>query len=178
MLYYILGVMAALVAALIVKGMLSPSTFRVERSTVINGSPQTIFAILNDFHQSVHWSPWEKKDLKMKQTISGSPTGKGAIHEWDGNKDVGQGREEIIESIPHSKVVVRLDFFRPFKGSNTAEFLLHSQGASTKMTWIVYGPVNFIVRLIGLNMDKMIGKDFEAGLANMKAYVEGSGKAA
>lgn len=174
MLYYILGAVALLVIGLFVKAALSPNTFRVERSVVIHGTPQAIFAILNDFHQSVHWSPWEKKDLNMKQTISGPATGKGAIHEWDGNKDVGQGREEIIESIPHSKIGIQLDFFRPFQGRNFAEFWLEPQGTSTKMTWLIHGPLNFIVRLLCLNMDKMIGQDFEAGLANLKEYVEGS----
>ena len=124
MLYYILGAVALLVIGLFVKAALSPNTFRVERSVVIHGTPQAIFAILNDFHQSVHWSPWEKKDLNMKQTISGPATGKGAIHEWDGNKDVARDARKLSNQ---SRI--------PRLGFNSISFVHFRDGTSRSSGW-------------------------------------------
>ena len=172
MLYPILGVVAVLILIVLALGFSRPATFRVERSTTIKAPPTAIYAILSDFRQSECWSPWEKKDLHMKKSFSGPASGQGAIHEWDGNNNVGQGREEIVDVVPNAKIVIQLDFFRPFKGRNMAEFLLEPTGDSTTLRWVIYGPMNFIVRVLCFNMDKMIGKDFEAGLASLKAHLE------
>src|SRR5262249_8521746 len=121
------------------------------------------------------WSPYEKKDPAMKRTLSGAAAGKGAIYEWDGNKDVGKGRMEITDATPSSKVLIKLDFIAPIEGHNTAEFDLQGKGDTTDVTWAIYGPSPFFHKVMSVffNMDKMIGGDFETGLANLKAAVEG-----
>lgn len=174
MLYLIvpLAIVFLLVAIVLCIGFSRPSTFRVQRDITIDASPTAAYAVLSDFHRSEHWSPWEDKDPNMKRIFGGATSGKGATYEWDGDKNVGHGKQEIIEAIPSSKVVVKLDFYRPFRGTNTVEFLMESTGDSTRVQWIMYGPLNFIVRVLCFNMDKMIGGDFEKGLANLKAYLE------
>lgn len=172
MLPIVAGVFAVVVIGVLILGFSRPSTFRVERSIVINASAHTIYELLTDFRQSERWSPWDKKDLNMKKTFGGSATGVGATFEWDGDNNVGHGRQEIVEAVPHSKVVTRLTFFRPFKGQNMAEFQLEPRNGSTNVRWIMYGPLHFIVRVLCFNMDKMIGKDFEQGLSNIKTVVE------
>ena len=113
-------------------------------------------------------------DPAMKRTYSGAASGKGAVYAWEGNSKVGEGRMEITESSPPSKVTIKLDFVKPIEGHNTAEFALEPKGDSTNVTWSMYGPSAYIAKVIGIfvSMDKMIGKDFEAGLANMKAVAE------
>lgn len=110
----------------------------------------------------------------MKRTLSGAASGPGAVYEWDGNKDIGQGRMEILAATPPSKVTLQLDFLKPFQARNTAEFTLQANGNATDVTWALYGPSPYISKLMGLvfNMDRMIGNDFEAGLANLKRLAE------
>jgi hypothetical protein len=108
----------------------------------------------------------------MKKTFSGPATGLGSAFEWEGNQNVGHGRQEIVEAVPNSKVTTRLNFYKPFKGENMAEFLFEPANGGTLVRWVMYGPLNFIVRVLCFNMDKMIGKDFEDGLANIKAHLE------
>lgn len=172
MLYPIFSVVAVLILIVLALGFSRPATFRVERSISIKAPPAAIYAILSDFRQSECWSPWEKKDLNMKKIFGGPASGKGATYEWDGDKNVGHGRQEIVDVVPNSKIVIQLDFFRPFQGTNTVEFLLEPAGDSTTFRWVMYGPTNFIVRVLCFNMDKMIGTDFEIGLANLKAHLE------
>jgi hypothetical protein len=109
----------------------------------------------------------------MKRTFSGAESGKGAVYAWDGDKNVGSGRMEILDTVP-SKILIKLDFFKPFEGHNTAEFTMLPQGDGTNLTWTMYGPANFMSKLIQvfMNLDNMIGKDFEAGLANLKKLTE------
>ena len=130
--------------------------------------------MIADFNAWSAWSPYEKRDPAMKRRFSGKPSGVGAIYEWDGNRNVGQGRMEILESTPPSKVRIDLQFMKPFKAHNVAEFTLDPHGQNTTVTWAMYGPMTFMSRVMGLfiNMDKMIGKDFEAGLQNLKAIAE------
>ncbi len=132
--------------------------------------------ILSDFHQSIHWSPWEKLDPLATMQHSGSQRGVGAIYAWNGNKQVGQGRQEILEATSPSRVVIQLDFFRPFKARNTTEFTMTSQGKTTHVNWAMFGPQPLISKIMCMfmNMDKMVGKDFEKGLASLKSYVESS----
>lgn len=162
-----------LLAALLIYAATRPDTFRVQRSTTIKAAPVQVFAFINDFHQWVTWSPWEKMDPAMKRTYSGAATGQGTIYEWEGNK-VGKGRMEIMESSPAARILIKLDFFKPFEAHNTAEFILQAQGEQTEVTWAMYGPSSYMTKLIHLfiSMDGMVGKDFETGLANLKSIAE------
>ncbi len=170
----ILIVLVVLLAALLGFAATKPDTFRVERSTTIKAPPEKIFPLINDFHNWGAWSPWEKMDPAMKRTHSGAASGKGAVYEWQGNSKVGAGRMEILESSPPSRIRIKLDFIEPFEGHNTAEYTLDGKGGSTTVTWAMYGPANFMSKLmqVFVSMDSMVGKDFEAGLANMKAVAE------
>ena len=167
-------VVVVLIVALLVYATTKPDTFRVQRSASINAPPEKIFPHINDFHSWGAWSPWEKMDPALKRTHSGAPQGKGAIYEWDGNKDVGTGRMEIVETVPPSKVVIKLDFLKPFEAHNQAEFTVTSSGSSTQVTWAMYGPQPYMMKVMGLfcSMDKMVGGQFEKGLADLKALAE------
>ena len=171
----IAGIIVLLVAGLLAYAATRPDSFRVQRTASIKAPPEKIFALINDLKGWPAWSPYEKKDPAMKRTLSGAATGKGAIYEWQGNKEVGKGKMEIAETTPPSKVVIKLDFFEPFEAHNIAEFDLQNKGESTDVTWAIYGPSPFITKLMSVffNMDKMIGRDFEVGLANLKAVAEG-----
>jgi uncharacterized protein YndB with AHSA1/START domain len=165
---------AILFAVLLILAATKPDTFRVERSTSIQAPPEKVFALLDDFHRWSAWSPWEKMDPAMQRTYSGAARGTGAVYEWAGNSKVGKGRMEIVEATPASKVAVRLDFLAPFAAHDTAEFTLASAGDGTNVTWVMHGPNLFIGKVMSVfvSMDRMIGKDFEAGLANLKAAAE------
>ena len=169
----------AVVAAVIVAGILiyattKPDSFTVKRSASIKAPPDRLFALISDFHGWGAWSPYEKKDPDMKRTFGGAALGKGAIYQWDGNKNVGSGSMEIIETTPPSKIVIKLDFLKPFEGHNTAEFTMLPQGDATNVTWLMHGPLPFMGKImhVFINMDRMIGKDFEVGLANLKRLTE------
>jgi uncharacterized protein YndB with AHSA1/START domain len=170
----VVGLLATLIAVVLILALTKPDTFRVGRTTSIKAPPEKIFPLLNDFQSWSAWSPYEKKDPAMKRTFSGPPSGKGAVYEWDGNKNVGQGRMEITGSTPPSNVTLDLDFVKPFEAHNTVVFTLTPQGDSTTVTWTMQGPANFISKVmqVFINMDKMVGTDFEAGLANLKALAE------
>lgn len=172
---------AAIVLAVLIGGILlfattQPDSFRVERKAQIQAAPEKIFAVLNDFHQWDNWSPWSKLDPDMKKKFSGSENGVGSIYEWEGNNQVGQGRMEITESAPHSKIALKLDFLKPMEGHSITEFTLSpaQDSQSTEVTWAMHGPNNYLSKIMCtfVSMDKMIGKDFEAGLSNLKAIAE------
>ncbi len=167
-------VLAAAIAVVLALATTKPSVLRVQRSLAIKSPPDQIFALIDDFHRWGSWSPWETKDPAMKRTFSGSQGGKGAVYAWDGNRNVGSGRMEILESAVPSRIVIKLDFFKPFEGHNTAEFTLLPQGATTTVNWVMYGPAPFLSKVmqVFMNMDNMIGKDFEAGLASLKRLTE------
>ena len=170
----ILIVVVVLIAAILVYAATMPDDFRVQRTTSIKASPEKIFALINDLHRWDSWSPWEKMDPAMQRTFSGATAGKGAVYAWQGNSKVGEGRMEIADTSPPSKVTIKLDFVKPFEAHNTAEFTLEPKGDSTNVTWSMYGPSPYIAKVIGVfaSMDKMIGKDFETGLANLKSAAE------
>jgi hypothetical protein len=170
----ILIVVVIVLAAVLIFAATRPDTFRVQRATSIKAPSEKIFALIDDFHNWGSWSPYEKLDPAMKRTQSGAASGKGAVYEWQGDSKVGQGRMEITDSSAPSKVVIKLDFIKPFEAHNIAEFTLEPKGDSTNVTWAMHGPAPFVTKVIGLfcNMDKMIGKDFETGLANLKAIAE------
>ena len=163
-----------LIAVILGYAATKPDTFRVERTTSIKASPEKIFPLISDFRQWTAWSPWEKKDPAMKRTHSGAPAGKGAAYAWEGNSEVGAGRMEIVESTPTSKVGIKLDFIKPFEGHNVADFNLVPKGETTNVTWTMSGPRPFIAKVMSvfMDIDTMIGKDFEVGLANMKNVAE------
>ena len=167
-------ILAIAIAAILVLAATKPNTLRVQRAIDIKAPAEKIFPLISDFHQWKSWSPYETKDPAMKRTYSGTDSGKGAAYAWDGNKNVGSGRMEILETSAPQKIVIKLDFFTPFEGHNTAEFTMLPQGNGTHVTWVMYGPANFMSRLIQvfMNLDNMIGKDFEAGLANLKKLTE------
>jgi len=167
-------VVVVLLAAILIFAATTPDTFRVQRATSIKAPPEKIFPLINDLHSWGSWSPWEKMDPAMKRTFSGAASGKGAVYEWEGNHEVGKGRMEITESSPPSKVGIKLDFIKPFEAHNIAEFTLESKGDSTNVTWAMHGPNPYIAKVIHIffSMDSMVGKQFEAGLANLKTIAE------
>jgi uncharacterized protein YndB with AHSA1/START domain len=167
-------VILVVIAVVLVLAAAKPDAFRVERSAVIDAAPERIFALINDFHQWTAWSPWEKIDPDMKRSYSGAAGGEGAAYAWEGNNKVGRGRMEIAQSSPPSRIVIKLDFLKPFETHNTAEFTLVPKGGATALTWAMYGPQPFISKVMTLfiSMDTLVGKDFEKGLANLKAAAE------
>ena len=167
-------VVVLLIAVVLVFAATMPDDFRVQRTTSIKAPPEKIFPLINDLHRWGSWSPWEKMDPDMKRTYSGAANGKGAAYAWQGNRKVGEGRMEIADTSPPSKISIKLDFVKPFEAHNTAEFTLEPKGESTNVTWTMYGPSAYIAKVMGIfvSMDKMIGSDFETGLANMKAVAE------
>lgn len=169
-----IGLVLLVIAAIFVLALTKPNTFRVERSITINTSPEKIAALINDFHQWNAWSPWAKLDPAMKTTYSGPASGPRAVYEWEGSSKVGKGRMEIL-SVEPQKTSIKLDFLKPFEGHNIADFVLEPQGSSTRVNWIMYGPLNLIpgkLMSVFTTMDKMIGPDFDKGLANMKTAAE------
>ena len=171
-------VLAIAIAAVLILAATKPDAFSVERTIDVKAPPDRIFPLINDFHQWVSWSPYENKDPAMKRSYSGAESGKGAVYGWEGNKNVGSGRMEILDAQAPSKIIINLDFFTPFEGHNTAEFTMLPQGdatnVTTEVTWLMHGPSRFIGKVmhVFINMDRMVGKDFEIGLANLKRLAE------
>jgi hypothetical protein len=167
-------VLVVAIAIILILAAAKPDTFSVARAATVKAPPEKIFSWINDFHQWKSWSPYENKDPAMKRSYSGAAEGKGAVYGWEGNKNVGSGRMEILETLMPSKVVIKLDFFTPFEGHNTAEFSLLPQGDATAVTWRMHGPAPFMSKVmqVFMNLDHMIGKDFEIGLANLKNLAE------
>ncbi len=168
----ILAVVA--VAGLLVYAATRPNIFRVERAVSIDATPERIFAFLSDFHNWPTWSPWEKIDPALTRTYSGAESGPGAVYAWSGNKKVGAGQMEIVEASPPTRVAIKLDFVRPFEAHNRVDFKLIPEGQGTRVVWAMHGPSPYIAKVMGvvMNMDRMVGKDFETGLANLKAAAE------
>jgi uncharacterized protein YndB with AHSA1/START domain len=168
-------VVVVLLAALLIFASTKPDTFRVERAATIEAPPGKVFPLINDFEKWRAWSPWEKKDPAMKRTMSGVTKGEGAVYEWEGDKNVGKGRMEITQSTPPSRVIINLDFVRPFEAHNIVEFTLKPRGGdATNVIWAMHGPMPYVSKVISVffSMDSMIGKDFETGLANLKRVAE------
>jgi hypothetical protein len=162
------------VAGVLLLAVSKPDTFRVQRATSVKAPPDRIFPLIADFHGWSAWSPYEKLDPAMKRTFGGADKGKGAVYEWDSDGKAGKGRMEITDAPAPSRVAIKLDFFKPFESHNTAEFKLEPRGDTTELAWAMYGPNLFIGKVMSIffDMDKMIGKDFETGLANLKTLAE------
>jgi uncharacterized protein YndB with AHSA1/START domain len=167
-------VVVLLIAALLIYAATRPDSFRIQRSTTIKAPPEKIFPLINDFEGWRAWSPWENLDPALKRSYSGPKSGKGAVYAWEGNNDVGHGRMEIDESSAPSRIVIKLDFLKPFEAHNIAEYTLAKQGDATNVTWAMHGPSPYLAKLLGLfcSMDSMVGSKFEEGLANLKALAE------
>ena len=153
-------------------------TMKVERSITINQTPEKIVSLVDNFHNWLKWSPWENIDPKMKRTFSGPESGKGAVYNWEGNDDAGSGRMEVLDSSA-SAVPIRLDFSKPFEGHYETRFTLEPSGTATKVSWTMTGPNTFMSKVIQvlLDMDKMIGGEYEKGLAKLKQVAESSNSA-
>ena len=171
-------VLVVAIAIILILAATKPDRFSFQRATTVKAPPEKIFPLINDFHQWGTWSPYETKDPAMKRSYGGAASGKGAVYAWEGNKNVGSGRMEILEATSPSTVVIQLDFLKPFEAHNTAEFTMLPQGGATNIgtivTWAMYGPAPFMSKMmqVFMNIDNMIGKDFEAGLANLKKLAE------
>ncbi len=170
----VLLILLAVVLGLVILALGKPDTFRIERSAEYKAAPEALYARIADFRQWEDWSPWAKLDPTCKNTYSGSPSGLGAVFAWDGNKKVGAGRMEITACEPARRVVINLEFLRPFATTNTCEFLLENVGTGTRVTWVMSGHNKFVSKLfcVFMDMDKMVGKDFEKGLASLRTLVE------
>ena len=168
------SVVVILIGVLLFYAATRPDDFRVERSIAINASPDRVFPSINDFHLWTGWSPWEEIDPELKRSYSGAASGRGTVYAWEGNNKVGKGRMEITESSSPSRVLIKLDVEKPFKANNMAEFVLDATGESTKVTWSMTGRSPFMMKVMGIlmNMDRMVGGDFEKGLAKLKALAE------
>jgi polyketide cyclase/dehydrase/lipid transport protein len=167
-----------LIAVFLVMVMLQPSHYQIERSATINAPAPVVFAQVNDFHKWNAWSPWANLDPNMKTTYEGQASGVGAMYSWTGNSDVGEGRMTIIESRPGELIRIQLDFIKPFAASNATEFVFTPQGNQTNVKWRMAGNNNFIAKAFSVfvNVDKMVGGDFEKGLAKLKAVSESAPK--
>ncbi len=167
-------VIFVLVAALLIYAATLPDTFRVERSVEINAAPEKIFPFVNDFHNWRRWSPYEKIDPALKRIYSSNESGEGAVYEWEGNNKVGSGRMEIMTTVPPSSITIKLDFLKPFKAHHTALFTFDKKGDQTHVSWSNFGTNPYPAKLMCMfvDMDHMIGKDFEAGLVNLKNIAE------
>ncbi len=166
-------IVAAGIVAVLAYAASKPDAFTVSRTALIAAPPEAIFPLIDDLHAQSAWSPFEK-DPNMKRTHGGAPRGKGAVYEWDGNRQVGAGRIAITDSVPSSKVILQLDMQQPFTAHNTVEFTLVRRGSDTSVTWTMRGRQPFMGKLMGLvmNCDKMVGGQFEEGLSKLKKLVE------
>ena len=170
--------LAAIILLFIAVVAMQPAEFRVARNATISAPPPVVFAQVNDFHKWEAWNPWGKIDPAMKQAYEGAPAGTGAVYTWAGNNEVGEGRMTITDSRPSDLIKIKLEFYKPFAATNTAEFTFNPEGDRTSVTWSMFGQNNFMAKAFGLfmNMDKMIGGQFENGLASMKSIVEAGSK--
>jgi uncharacterized protein YndB with AHSA1/START domain len=169
MLKKILIGVAALVAIFVVVVATRPATYTVERSATVAAPPATVFALVDDFQAWERWSPWEDLDPNMKRTFGGPPSGVGARYGWVGNEDVGEGEMTIVASRPPEAIDIDLHFVAPFESSSRTEFRFQPDGDGTKVTWRMTGENNFVSKAFTLfmDMDAMIGGDFEKGLAGL-----------
>lgn len=173
-LLYVLVLIALVLLLLFIIAARRPDEFVVRRSADIRSPAETIFALINDFRQWPKWSPWEKLDPNLKRTLSGAEAGRGAVYEWEGDRKVGAGRMEITDSAPYARIDIKLTFLRPFRADNRTLFTITPVDGASHVLWEMTGSSNLMFKLMGLvmNMDKMVGNDFEKGLAAMKAEAE------
>ncbi len=174
MIWKLLIGVAALLAIILLLAGTRPKTFRIERTINIEAPPEKVFEFINDLHNWPLWAPQDKQDPSMKRTYSGPAKGTGAVSQWTSSGSAGAGRMLITQSVPERTVSVQVDWLKPFATRNQNEFVLRDLGTSTNVTWSMQGPNLYAMRLIGIfiNMDRMMGKHFETGLANLKSVCE------
>lgn len=175
MLKFILMAAVALIAGVLIYAATLPDHFRIERSTLIKAPPDQVFPLINDLRQMQAWSAWEKVDPAMQRVYSGATSGVGAVYEWDGNNEIGQGRMTLLESSAPSKVLIKMEFIQPFAAVNTAEFTLTPEGGATRVTHAMFGPSPYIANLmvtLFFDRETMIGDKFAESLASLKAIAE------
>jgi hypothetical protein len=178
-----IAVLVLIIAAIAVI-VTRPTNYRIQRHAQINAPAGVVFSIINDLRRWGEWSPYHKRDPNMKKTLEGPSAGPGAIYTWNGNNEVGEGRLTIVESKPGELVSMRLEFSRPFNATNQVKFRLEPSEAGTRVSWIMDAQNNFMTKAMSLfmDMDKMVGTDFEQGLANLNivatAETQGSGRSA
>lgn len=174
MLKKILLILAVAIATILVAAAFQPDEFRVTRNTTLAAAPAAVFAEVNDFRRWQGWSPWEKLDPAMKRTFAGPAAGVGAVYGWDGNNEVGAGRMTMTDARPAEFIRVRLEFLKPMEAQSTAEFTFRPEGGGTAVTWTMFGKNNYLGKIMCLfmNMDKMLGGQFEEGFAHLKAITE------
>lgn len=176
MLKKLLFALIAIVAAFLAYVAVLPSGYAVSRTTTISAPPAAVFAHVEDFRKWQAWSPWAKRDPNAKATFEGPASGEGAVFKWSGNREVGEGSLRIVESRPGELVRIKLAFVEPFEDTADVDFAFKDDGGKTNVTWRITGAQGFVERaictLMGINLDKMIGADYEQGLANLKAVVE------
>lgn len=175
MILKLLAIVAIVIAAILIFAAVKPRTFQIQRSIEVRARPEKVFALINDLHQWPRWAPQDREDPTMRRTFSGSPTGQGAISEWNSTGSAGKGRTSITESVPAGKVLIEVDFMKPFKAHNVNQFTLEpAANGGTKVIWSMHGPNLYIMRLMGIfmNMDKTMGRHFETGLSNLKTAAE------
>jgi len=175
MILKIFVVLLVLIGAVAVFAASRPDAFRVQRTARIKAAPDKIAPLIEDFHRWQTWSPWESLDPTMKRSYSGAPRGVGAVYEWEGHRNVGAGRMQITEAAP-TRIVIALDFLRPFAAHNVATFTLEPRGDATEVTWTMDGRHVFPAKVMGLfvNMDRMVGSYFETGLTRLRTASEAS----
>jgi uncharacterized protein YndB with AHSA1/START domain len=169
-LFGIVGAFAAFVAS-------RPSEFRIARTRTLAASPDSVYAWVADFKKWPQWSPWEKLDPAMQRELSGAPAGVGAVYHWSGNSQAGEGRMTISDARPGRSLTMRLEFIKPFAATNTAQFDFVPSGQGTNVTWAMTGANHFVAKAVGVfvNMDKMVGGEFEKGLATLDAVTAAGG---
>lgn len=169
----ILAVVVALIGAALIYASTRPDTFRLARSTAVNAPPEAIYPMIADFHRWTEWSPYETLDADLKRSYGGAENGVGATYAWEGKK-AGAGRMEIVDVTPPNLISIKLDFTKPFKASNMAEFSMRPEAGGTAVTWSMTGKQNLMSKVMGLffSMDTFVGRDFETGLANIKRNAE------
>lgn len=153
---------------------MADDTYTVERSTTIDAPPQRVFPEIADFHNWTRWSPWEDIDPALQRSYSGAPSGEGAVYEWSGNRKAGQGRMEIVEVSEPTEVRIDLQFEKPWKARNDTSFQIVPEGSGSRVTWSMRGKKTLMTKVMGvvMPMDRLLGKDFEKGLARLKTAAE------
>ncbi|HVM33180.1 MAG TPA: SRPBCC family protein [bacterium] len=178
MILKILGALAAVAAIFLLAASFQPSQFTFTRSITVDAPAKTCFQLVNNFHEWEKWSPWAKMDPGMQAAYEGPSSGVGATYSWEGNSKVGAGKMTLVKSTPFSLIDIQLEFLKPMKGQNLTEFTFAPEGRGTKVTWTMSGPLNLVGKAFHMvcSMDKMVGPDFEKGLAQLKAQAEGGKK--
>ena len=174
MILKILLVVLLVIAGILLYAAARPGTFHIERSAIVQASPEKVFPLINDLHNWPRWAPQDRGDPTMKRTFSGAGSGTGAVSDWSGSGETGQGRMTITQSLPPQSVTIAVDWQRPFRARNLNQFRLQPDGPNTRVTWSMTGPNLFVMKLMSVfkDMDRMMGQHFEQGLNNLKTAAE------